>query len=89
MNAIAKGRFILIQQTTGSAAFVKYGNKTDRPPEAAYAVLCAVYVPSGFHELSIRKEVYPMRQFQGIEKSETTPWSRLSMRSYIPGSKNS
>jgi len=86
MNAIAKGRFFPIQQTTGSAAFVKNGNKMDRPPEAVYAVLCAVYVPSGFHELISRKEVYPIRQFQGIEKSETTPWSR---HVNAVGSKNS
>ncbi len=34
------------------AAFVKYGNKTDWPLEATYAVLCNIYVSSGFNELS-------------------------------------
>lgn len=37
-----------------SAAFVKYDNKTVRPLEATYTVLCGVFVSSGFNERSIR-----------------------------------
>ncbi len=36
-----------------SAAFVKYGNKTDRPPVPVYTTLCGAYVSDGFNERSI------------------------------------
>ena len=41
-----------VKPALASAAFVKYGNKTDRPLEPAYAVLCGVYVSSVFNEHS-------------------------------------
>jgi hypothetical protein len=40
-------------RTVLSAAFVKCCNKTERPLEAFYVVLCGVYASSGFNERSI------------------------------------
>src|SRR6266487_3480486 len=41
-------------ETRTNAAFVKYDNKTDRPLELAYAVLCGIYVSSVFNECSTK-----------------------------------
>ena len=40
--------------TRSSAAFLKYGNKTDRPPVPVYTTLCCAYVSGGFNERSTR-----------------------------------
>ena len=37
-----------------SAQFLKYGNKTDRPPEAVYAISCGAYTSGGFNERSTK-----------------------------------
>src|SRR5947209_17660321 len=56
---------------TLSAAFVKCSNIKDRPLEPTYAVLCSVYVSSGFKERSTRRvieEIWNQRRLELIDE---------------------
>ena len=53
LTAIVADSFVTaFNERSTSAAFVKCSNIKDRPLEPTYAVLCSVYVSSGFKERS-------------------------------------